>query len=211
MGNYIDADDIDNWPSGTTEAEQTAAINYVEQLIEKIIGRHFYSKAFDIKINGNNKNRLFLPLYADILTVTKIWVGGIEMDSSWFTFDENSVFIDLTSSGSGVGDPELLYKLTTVEAVGIFPRGFNNIRIKGTYGDSAVPQPIKELCIILVRYDNDNTLYTSTVLASEKIGDYAYKIGDEFYKKNKIYTGIFEADKIIAAYKRQKKLVIMAA
>ena len=211
MGNYIDADDIVNWPSGTTEAEQTAAIANAEQLVEKIIGRHFYSKAFDIKINGNNKNRLFLPLYADILTVTKIWVGGIELETSWYTFGENSVFIDLTSSGSGVGDPELMYKLTTVEEVGIFPRGFNNIRIKGTYGDATVPQPIKELCKILISYDNDDSLYTSTIKASEKIGDYAYSIGGGVYDKIKIYTGIFEADKIITAYKRQKKAAIMAA
>lgn len=208
-GNYIAYSDIDNWPSGTTDAEKEALVKYVEQLVEKTLGRPFYSKSFDIEINGNDENRIFPPLYADILTVTAVRVNGLLLDATWYTYDENSVYIDLTTSGAGIGDPELVYNLTRVERTGLFPRGYNNIRIQGTYGDATIPQPIKELCIILARYENDDSLYTSIVKGAEKIGDYSYSIGAGVYKDIKVYTGIFEADKIIAQYVRQKKPVLM--
>ena len=137
-GNYISDTDIDNWPSGTTDADKEALIKYVEQLIEKILGRPFYSKSFDIEINGNDESRIFPPLHANILTVTSVRVNGLVMDDSWYACDENSVYIDLTVSGAGIGDPELVYNLTRVEEIGLFPRGYNNIRIQGTYGSTTV-------------------------------------------------------------------------
>lgn len=208
-GNYIADTDIDNWPSGTTDAEKEALIKHVEQLVEKTLGRPFYSKAFDLEMNGNAKNRIFPPLHADILTITEILLSGVTLDASWYDYDENSIYVDLSVSGAGAGDPELVYNMTRDHGSGLFPRGYNNVRIKGTYGEAAVPQPIKELCKILVRYENDPSLYTTIVKGSEKIGDYSYSIGAGVYKDLTVYTGIFEADKIIAQYIRQKKPILM--
>lgn len=110
---------------------------------------------------------------------------------------------------AAVTDPEFLYRLSATAPAGIFPRGFNNVRVVGTKGHAAVPQPIKQLCIILVKAENDGSLYTKTVYVSERIGDYSYSIGSKLYEDIPIVSGIFEADKIFAQYMRQKKPIIM--
>ena len=165
--------------------------------------------AFDEEINGNNKNRLFLPLHAPILTVTRIDVGGIELDVGFWTYDVNSVFLDESTSGSTVGDPELIYRFLRTGFPGLFPHGHNNIRIRGTFGDAVVPANITELAKIMVEYENDDTLYTASTMESEKIGDYSYKIGTATYETIPVVTGILEADKIFAIYAKQKKAVLM--
>jgi len=93
-GDYIKDTDVDNWPSGSGDDDYKAVIDKVEQLIDKVCKTHFGSKSFDIKLNGNNKNRLFIPLSDDILTVTNIFVDCIELDNNWWTYDVNSVFLD---------------------------------------------------------------------------------------------------------------------
>ncbi len=93
-GCYLLEADITNWPAGYTEAEKQAIIDKVEQIIDKVTGTHWCAAAFDIKLNGNNQNRLFIPLETDILSVTSIFIDCVELDSSWWTYDINSVFLD---------------------------------------------------------------------------------------------------------------------
>lgn len=194
MGNYINPADIDNFPSGTTEAEKAAIIEKMEKLVEKIADTIFYPSAFDLEQNGNNKNRLFLHLKAPILSVTGVWVCGQLMDPMWYAFDEYSVYYDCESSGAGPLDPESKYLLNEIEGYGLFPRGYNNIRVTGTYGE-AVPEWVKQVIIILVKDHNDPTLYTH-YMKSEKIGDYSYTKADELV----YYTGIKEADDWLNIY-----------
>jgi hypothetical protein len=207
-GHYISDSDVSTWPSGTSDVEKQAAIETAEAILERALGVHYYPKAFDMKLNGNGKYRLFIPLASNILTVSSIHVGGIEMDSTWWTWDANSVFIDLSTSGAGVSNPELDYLLSAVTTEGIFPRGYNNIRVVGTCGPAAVPAWIKKVARILVDAVNDPSLYTPYVLGSESIGNYSYSTGSgpglPTYK-----TGIKEADEIIQLFRR-KKIVIMA-
>ncbi len=93
-GCYLHEGDIDNWPAGYTEAQKQAIIDKVEQIIDKVTGSHWCATAFDIKLNGNNKNRLFIPLETDILSVTQILIDCVDLDSSYWTYDINSVFLD---------------------------------------------------------------------------------------------------------------------
>lgn len=104
MGNYINSSDISTWPSGCDADCQAETIKFAEELVEKILCRHFYAKTFDISINGNDKNRLFLPLYADIIAVRHIYVGGIELAPSWYKWDENSVYLDLDAAMDELAD-----------------------------------------------------------------------------------------------------------
>ena len=99
VGCYLVEADISNWPAGYTDAQKQAVIDKVEQIIDAVTGTHWCSTAFDIKLNGNNKNRLFVPLHTDILTVTSILVDCVELDSSWWTYDKNSVML-----GPCIGD-----------------------------------------------------------------------------------------------------------
>ena len=94
VGCYLVEADISNWPAGYTDPQKQAVIDKVEQIIDVVTGTHWCSTAFDIKLNGNNKNRLFVPLHTDILTVTSILLNCVELDSSWGTYDKNSVMLD---------------------------------------------------------------------------------------------------------------------
>ena len=206
-GDYLCAGHIDNWPSGTTEEEQQQIINKVEQLIDKVTETKWGGEAFDIKLNGNGKNRLFLPLETDILTVTNVYIHCIELDPSWYTWDINSVYLDPCVSGAGVLSPELYYRLGEAMDRGIFPRGYNNIWVKGTMGESSIPEAIKQAAVILAKWENDPTLYTYTGLKkSEKIGDYAYT--NLATSEADILTGIAEADSYLRLYVKRKAILM---
>jgi len=204
-GHYITDADIDNWPSGATDGEQQAVIDYAEQVLEAALHTQYWNKPFDIKINGNDKNRLFLPLKANIVTVSKIEVWGIDLDPSWWSFDESSVFI---SPESGAADVELNYRLDEIEAEGIFPNGYNNIRIIGTYGAATVPAWIKEAAKILARHKNDPTLYTSYLAGSESIGNYSYSIAGGATGLDSYKTGIKEVDDLIRLFRKGKPIIM---
>ena len=199
MGNYIDKSEIDTWPSGTTDAEKDALIARIELQIEKWAETFFYEKALDFRLNGNNKNRLFIPLDADITSITNIELCGIDLPSSWIDFDESSVFLNLCTSGAYESDfAELTYRLTQYGDIGIFPRGYNNIRVQGTYGNTELLPIAKEAARILITHANEQGLANPTypyLFKTEKIGDYSYGYGGTGY--GNVYSGIREADTLI--------------
>jgi len=207
-GDYLCAGHIDNWPSGITAEEQLQIITKVEQIIDKVTETKWGGEAFDIKLNGNGKNRLFLPLKTDILTVTNVYISCVELDSSWYTWDVNSIYLDPCVSGSGSLSPELYYKLGEAIERGIFPRGYNNIWVIGTMGESeSVPEAIKQAAVILAKWENDPTLYTYMGLKkSEKIGDYAYT--NLATSEEDILTGVMEADTFLRLYVKRKPIVL---
>lgn len=209
-GAYLCASYVDNWPSGITEEEQLEIIKKVEQIIDKVTGTKWVGEAFDIKINGNDKNRIFVPLGSDILTVTHVYISCVELDKSWYTWDANSVYLDPCVSGSGSLSPELWYRLGEAMERGIFPRGHNNIWIQGTMGEGQfadVPEAIKQAAVILAKWENDPTLYTYLGLKkSEKIGDYAYT--NIAASESEILTGIMEADTFLRMYVKRKPIVL---
>lgn len=207
-GDYICDIDVDNWASGMSCEDKQHVIDKVEQWIDKALcGLHFGPENFDIKINGNNKNRIFVPLHTDIISVTHVYISCIELPASWYTWDKSSVYLDPCQSGEGgYLSPEMYYILSQVAGVGIFPRGYNNIWIQGTMGEyPEVPEPIKNAAIILAKYENDPSLYTTALMKSEKIGDYSYTLstGTEIHDPD-IITGILEADMYLRLYVNRK-------
>jgi len=209
-GCYLCASYIDNWPSGYTDEEKLEIITKVEQLIDKVTETRWCGTEFDIKLNGNGKNRLFLPLETDILTVTNVYISCVELDASWYTWDVNSIYLDPCVSGSGSLSPELYYKLGEALDEGIFPRGYNNIWVKGTMGEGEfadIPEAIKQAAVILARWENDPTLYTYMGLKkSEKIGDYSYT--NLTASEADILTGVEEADTFLRLYVKRKPIVL---
>lgn len=187
-GNYIDESLVDNWPDGATEIQKQEVIDRIEKLVERITGDYFYAKSFDIKLNGNGKNRIFPSLRQDILSVIKVYINEIEIASTEWSYDTGSVFAspDPEEIGNGI----------------LFPTGNNNIRITGTLGWSLCPKAINQGCIILCRYENDPTLYTKYGFKSEKIGDWTYDRGTEKY-----HTGVLQADRLIRPYIKRKPIV----
>ena len=188
-GNYVDETDVDNWPAGYTEDQKQEVIDRIEEMVERATGDYFYAKSLDIKLNGNGKSRIFPSLRQDILSVTNLHVNDIEIPSTEWSYDKDSIFVSLDAEE--VGELEVL-----------FPVGNNNIQIVGTLGWSECPVSIKQACVILCRYENDPTLYTKYGFKSEKVGDWAYDRGDEKY-----LTGVLQADRLVRPYIRRKPMI----
>ena len=207
MGNYVSKSDISNWPSGTSDSEKDAIIEKYEAFLEKITGTHFYEKSFDIYINGNGKNRIFLGLEADIIEITNVYICEIEIPSSWYSWDADSVYLDLCGSGATVGIAwgELFYKIGEA-AEGLFPRGYNNIRFVDTYGQTGLKQIAKQVVKTLIEAHNEGGITKGALFESEKIGDYSYKYGGTLY--GKVYTGIREVDTMIESLIRDKPIIL---
>ena len=192
-GNYIGSNLVDNWSDAgiTEDADKQAVIDQVEQLVERITGDYFYCKSFDIKLDGNGKDRIFFSLRQDVFTITNLYVNEIEIARSEWDYDKDSVFLSLGFQETNQ------YEL--------FPEGHNNIEIKGCLGWEKTPKAIIQACIILCRYENDNTLYTKYGFKSEKVGDWAYDRGTEKY-----LTGVLQADRLVRPYIRRKPMIGVA-
>ena len=187
-GNYVSESDVDNWPTGYTETQKQEVIDRVEEIVERATGDYFYAKDLDVKLNGNGKGRIFPSLRQDILSVTNLYVNDIEIPSTEWSYDKDSVFVSLDAEE--VGELEVL-----------FPVGNNNVRIVGTLGWSECPVSIKKACVILCRADNDPTLYTKYYKGTEKLGDFSYSTAE------KPLAGIREADVLIRPYVRKKPMI----
>ncbi len=205
----ISADTLTNESAGSTftldSGERQEIINRAEGLIENVTRDVFYAKVLDVYVDGNGNDRLFPGFYPDILSVSAVYISGIELDSGWYTFEVNSIYLDSEAVSSDADDlPELHFRLRHKHR--LFPKGMGNIRIVGTYGWSAVPSAIKEATIILCKYSLDNTLYSKySDYKSEKIGDYSYTRGDG----GKYLTGLIEADDMVREYIRKKTMLSM--
>ena len=198
-GNYVDESLIDNWADGATTAQKQAVIDRMEEQIEKITHDLFYAANFDIKLDGTGKNRLFLGLKPDIISVTSIKVLEVTLDSSWWSYDKNSVFLNLESASGYLAEKHWLLKQTD-ETV-LFPRGYDNVHVVGTAGHSSCPKAIEQAAIIMCRDDNDPTLYTHYYRGQERLGDFSYS-SDE-----KPLTGIREADLLLRLHIKRKALL----
>lgn len=192
-GNYITVTDVDNWLAEMDSIAQLKVINRVEAIVEAVTHDLFYSAAFDIYRDGNGKNRLYLGMIPDILTVTSIEISGVTLTSSYYTYDRNAVYLDCTAATAL--DVELLRLLR--RGKNLFPQGVNNIHVTGTYGHASCPELIKQACIILAKNENDSTLYTHYIEGTEHIADYSYTAGKQL-------TGVKEADDILKLFVRKK-------
>ncbi len=277
-GNYIVDTDVDNWPTGASDATKLTTIQVVEDRIERITHDYFYAKAFTTVRNGNGKNQMFLGFIPDILSVTEILLSEVTLSTNLFSFDDDSVFqaalataqcksvegvtlsgsdpvqIDLTAHGfitsetvrliSMIGitpslDEEYVVTKVDVDTFtlngtdssdysdsftsgtacfatlaelhyltdapdGYFPRGTKNVKITGTYGWTTCPGAIKQAAVVLCRFENDSTLYTTySEFESERLGDYSYK-----RPANQMYvTGVTEADRLLKNYIRKKPIM----
>lgn len=189
--------DVSNWTSGWVALQKRQLIQEQEALLEKVTHNLFYSKAFIRELSGNNKDRLFLGLTPDILTVTAITLYGVTLNSSYWTYDKKSVFINLETAA--VSQAELSHLLKETEIYSLFPRGINNVRVTGTYGASSCPREIRRTIVMMIEDFNDPAMYDHWIKGSQSVGkDYSYT------NPNKVYTGIMKVDRILARYIKKK-------
>ena len=98
-GNYItDEDEVNNWADGSTVAERQAVIDEVEAQVEQITKDYFYPKTLQDFLDGNGRDRLFLPIRQKILSINYMAVSLIEVP----TIDKTGT--DIMSVSLFIGD-----------------------------------------------------------------------------------------------------------
>lgn len=84
-GNYINEDNVDNWPDESSFSTMQAIINGVEALVEQITHDYFYPKTFLDLLNGNGRDRIFLPIRQKILSINYLAVNTIALPTTDIT------------------------------------------------------------------------------------------------------------------------------
>lgn len=181
-----------NVGEGSTTTARQETIDRAEKLVEKITRDVFYSKAFVTTIDGNNKDRLFLGMWAKILTVTKVETGGVEIPIDYITHDDDSIYLDpeVAIDGDLV---ELHYQMKQREI--LFPEGTKNIKATGTCGTASCPAGIKKAVIMLCEAENDITLYQryGPTEQTEAIDGYSVI-------RKRYISGVVEVDRVLMPF-----------
>ena len=135
---------------------------------------------------------------ADALPATLTISDTVSIIYNW-DYNTNSIYRNPILTHHEPGDLMEPYEFFTCDR---FPKGKRNIEVWGTYGWRSCPKQIKDACIVLIKFDNDSTLYNSYSygMKSEKLGDYSYTRDDSGQKSYKTLTGVAEADKKIKRY-----------
>ena len=194
-GNIISETDISNFPYPTTYEEKKELIDRVEEMVHTVCGDLFYNAELDIYVDGNGKDRIFLPIRPKILEIDSVEVDDVALDTTMYSHDDNSIYLESTDI-TGIGMSHLISSVYS-----LFPEGLGNIHVKGHYGWAAAPVTIKRICVILAKYENDPTLYNSIIEGSESLGSYSYSF------RGKSYTGVYEADRLIKQFISGKPLL----
>jgi len=92
-GKYIHEDDVDNWPVSSTVAERQEIIDEVEAQAERITKDYFYPKTFHDFLDGNGRDRLFLPIRQKILSINYMVISQVKVS----TIDKTGTYITSTS------------------------------------------------------------------------------------------------------------------
>ncbi len=123
-GNYISETDVTNFDAESDAVKQDI-IDRIEAMVEQIAHDYFYPKNFDIRINGNGKNRLFFPFRQKVIYVGTLEISDIAVASSEWNHDEDSIYLNLLAA-------ELFE--SEYDVTELFPKGNNNIHLIGELG-----------------------------------------------------------------------------
>lgn len=132
-GNYIAESDVDNWKTEDDESERQEIIDRIESEVERLTKDIFYERSFDIFRDGNGKDWLPLGLRGNILSISAIYLLGVAMSTSTYTWNSNVVHRDDSGISSDVYLQWLRNTKTRIDD-GLFPSGQGNLEIVGTMG-----------------------------------------------------------------------------
>jgi hypothetical protein len=156
-----------------------------------------------VTLDGNGQDRIYLGLRGNIISVTEVKLSGVVLSSSYWTYDEEFIYLNPLVVDEDAGNlAELHYRLKDKES--LFPEGQGNIAVTGTHGWSSTPPAVKKAAIILCKAENDSTLYQTytPVFNSENVSGYSYS-----RTQDKYLTGVIEADRLITLYVRKKPMM----
>ena len=133
------------------------------------------------------------------LKSTLVEADTVSIITNW-GYDEDCIY----RNARGIThEPGTLMEPIEFISDGYFPKGQNNIEIKGTIGHYTCPQAIKNACIVLARDENDPTLYEHYEFEKESMGRvYSYDRGGAEY-----LSGIIECDRYLKRYVNRRPVL----
>ena len=207
-GNYIDKSDLQRYGVSLGSHTDTSILEFIqtaEALVERYTKTRFYSGTLTLYLDGKGSSRLWFAPTTHLkgLTITSVDIwdrdDGVSEESldtpDDFILHASGEYLLRTGGGSTKrlteGDPYYL----------IWPTGEENIKVIGTFGESAVPSPIKWVCALLVakRIDTDFVgLHEKTSIRWPDYGETRVTSG----RRLPAITGNPNIDMILSAYKR---------
>ena len=191
-GNYIIPTDVDNWKADTTQTEMQETIDRVEETVEKITENYFYVKTFHKFLDGNGKAQIFPFISKKILSVNKMKISDIEID----TLDFTSTNISGTSGESTVTltQADITANYYQNNYIGIYDDSetehyWGSMIISHTATSSgdviytladSLPMTLTASDTVDVLYNwdwNDNSIYRNPILTSHEPGTLMEQIG----------------------------------
>jgi len=174
---------IVNFTNARTSTVLPTWITAVEKYIEKFTGRVFIKDEVLTKVyDGNGKTELLIK---DLLTLSKIEFldedantdTTLDGDHDWYLYPENET-------------PKTKIILNPENTGRVFVRGYQNIKLTGTFGYSVdVPEDIKLAATkLVVGFVQEFDKKTIGDIKSEALGDYSVTYTD--IDKNANFLGI---------------------
>ena len=165
-----------------------------KKIIDNMCGQEFgevgsVASPTEHKVSGLGKDTIFLPRRLTALVDIRIYSSSTEYTTylpANFTVKKKFITWDV-------------YSDSYVEArlrVEDFPLGKYNVGVRGIWGWTAVPDPIKYLQAKMIMKMIQNESFADK-FKSEKVGDYAYTLADT----NDSILGDVELDEIIKQYR----------
>lgn len=157
MGVYVSAEEvrafkIDGEVVSTSQFVQEdidSEILLAEERIEILTGDWFYAKTLDIRLDGSGQATLFLHprIPAPVVALTAVEEVDVDGTTVLNPFVENQ---DYVAAAHYLEVPMSDGRVRSMFGrEGAWPKGTRNIRIRGSFGRSAVPKAIKRAAILL--------------------------------------------------------------
>jgi len=188
MGNYYTVADARSDGITQTEASDdklNSAIAFAEEFLERCTGRVFYKRPLTLNVDGSGSPALWLMEYRPIVDIESLKIDGSLLDKDFYIIYKIQGYLMLKSSG---GD---IYAGLSYDR---FPKGTQNIEIKGTFGYDWIPSMVRE-CTKKLVFREIRPKDKIGQYESERISGYSYTLREAGKTKN---TGDPEIDKLIS-------------
>jgi hypothetical protein len=185
----------------------TRALSRARIVIDAYCGRDFLRREETYLVDGTGRPALFLD-DRPVIEVVELKIDDAPVDAESFRLYGEAGYIRFVGERTiFMGHP------------GSFPRGTQNVEVRGSFGFEAVPPEVKEACILLalgfvrsmrteanVGESQANTTDKAIGIKKVKVGDlwveYEYPREAALGASRKKTTGLTEADRLLWRFRR---------
>ena len=196
MANYTTEVEVEKDGNSYDTPDFTVAVTMADAWIDKICVDHFLPTSLTLLIDGRGENILsFLP-YTLLKSITITTVKDLDDDP-------DLSFTEVAHPPGKVSGNYEFYKydhfLKRADPLEIWPTGFKNIEVVGSFGWSEAPSAIMQASTLLTRMILDPDSDLDMTALSVRIGDLSYT-RPQVPEDLREMTGISAVDRILRLY-----------